>query len=92
MPDIYKIKCPNCKTTFEWREGKVQNKVYLHCNMCGKELLYPEDTESYAPVYPKCECGGWFEKYEYWMPHICPKCGAEIEKHEIRDSCIVESA
>ena len=86
----YHIKCPKCGTVFDWHEGKVGDKIYLHCNMCGKELLYPEDTESFIPDYPPCECGGMFEKSEYWVPYICPNCSAEIEKHEIRDSCIVK--
>lgn len=85
----YRITCPYCSHPFEWHEGKVKDKVILHCNICGKELLYPEDTESYFPEYPSCECGGWFEKAEFWAPYVCPNCHEEIERHEIRKTAEV---
>ena len=82
----YHIKCPKCGTAFDWHDGKVGDKVYLHCDVCGKELLYPEDKESFIPDYPICECGGSFSVAEYWVPFICPNCDYEIEKHEIRET------
>ena len=89
MYHTYHIICPQCGTKFDWHDGKVGEKVYLHCNMCGKELLYPEDKTDMND-YPSCVCGGWFEVAEYWMPRICPKCDNEIENHEIRVTVVVE--
>ena len=89
MYHTYHIICPQCGTKFDWHDGKVGEKVYLHCNMCGKELLYPED-KSDMNDYPSCECGGRFEVAEYWMPVVCPKCDNEIENHEIRETVVVE--
>lgn len=80
----YKITCPYCSHKFKWHEGKVGDKIYIHCNICGKEMLHPEDTESYLPSYPSCECGGWFEQTPDCAPFVCPKCQQEIEHHEVR--------
>ena len=80
----YKITCPYCSHKFEWHDGKVGDKIYLHCDICGKELLYPDDEESLFPVYPSCECGGWFDKAERWTPYVCPECKEEIEPREVR--------
>ncbi len=90
MYHTYHIKCPKCGFAFDWREGKVGDKVYLHCDVCGKELLYPEDTESFIPDYPACECGGRFWETESWAPFVCPNCDYEIEKHEIRETVEVD--
>lgn len=29
----YKITCPYCSHKFEWRDGKVGDKIYLHCDV-----------------------------------------------------------
>ena len=81
---LYKITCPYCQQKFEWKEGTLQGKIILHCNTCGKELLH---TKKDGPL---CECGGWFEKYEYWMPLICTHCQKEIEQREIRKYASIE--
>ena len=86
----YKITCPYCSHKFEWHDGKVGDKIYLHCDICGKELLCPDDEESLFPEYPSCECGGWFEKAERWTPYVCPKCKEEIERREVRGTIEVE--
>ncbi|MBR5433405.1 MAG: hypothetical protein IK117_03115 [Bacteroidales bacterium] len=79
------IPCPYCSKTFEWREGKVQDSIILHCESCGKELLTPDEPEAHEPLYKQCECGGYFEEKQRWNPYICPHCKNEIEMCDVRN-------
>ena len=83
---IYIIPCPYCGKTFEWREGKEQDSIILHCDSCGKELFAPDEPEAHEPFYKQCECGGYFEKTQRWTPFVCPHCKKEIELHDGRNT------
>lgn len=80
------IPCPYCGKTFEWREGKEQDSIILHCDSCGKELLAPDEPKAHEPFYKQCECGGYFEKTQRWTPFVCLHCKKEIELHDVRNT------
>ena len=83
------IPCPYCNKTFEWRDGKVQNSIILHCDSCEKELLAPDEPEAHEPFYKQCECCGYFEKTQRWTislpeqisPRACPSSKSRISRN-----------
>lgn len=71
----YKLKCPQCNSEFEWRDGSGMLFDILHCDKCGKELQTTDRYLEYCNI--KCECGGYFDKE---VPIICPACKTEIKQ------------
>lgn len=85
MGQSYDIKCPHCKSGFEWSVGiGMLGIAKYHCCKCGKSKNVSIDDIMKGPL--RCKCGGTFEED---APIRCPKCNQTLTDKEVKENSII---